>query len=215
MSGHLSSWAARATPVAVVLATAMAALSACGTATSSSTGTRTAAATASTTAAGSTSSSAAATTTVTQTATRSGSPTCRAAALKLSFLGMQGATGHGELGFAVQNTSGTSCDTIGYPGVQFLSQGRAPLPTITHRATSDFFGHSPLATVHLAPGETASFRLAVTHGIGSSAGCTSADGLQVYPPNDTTNLRVMIPGGAAECGVAIVSPMQTGTSAYR
>jgi hypothetical protein len=128
---------------------------------------------------------------------------------------MQGATGHGELGFAVHNTSGTNCDTLGYPGVQFLSQGGALLPTVTDRATSDFFGHTPVATVHLAPGETASFRLAVTHGNGSSAGCTSAYGLQVFPPNDTATLRVMIPGGATECGTATVSPMQTGTSAYR
>jgi hypothetical protein len=211
----ISSRTARAALVAVVLATASVMLSACGSATSSSTGTQTAGATASTPALGSTSSSAAPTTTVTHTATGSGPPTCRAAALKLRFLGMQGATGHGELGFAVQNTSGTSCDTFGYPGVQFLSQRGVLLPTVTHRATSDFFGHSPLATVHLAPGETASFRLAVTHGIGSSAGCTSAYGLQVYTPIDTANLLVMIPGGATECGVATVSPMQTGTSAYR
>ncbi len=211
----ISSRPARGALVAVVLATASAVLSGCGSATSSSTGTRTAAATASARASSSTTSSAPATTTVTQTVPHSGPPTCRAAALKLSFLGMQGATGHGELGFAVHNSSGTSCDTFGYPGVQFLSQGGALLPTVTHRATSDFFGHSSLATVHLAPGETASFRLAVTHGIGSSAGCTSAYGLQVYPPRDTATLRVMIPGGATECGTATVSPMQPGTSAYR
>ncbi len=190
-------------------------LSACGSTTSSSTSSKPAAATTSTPGSTSTSSSARATTTVTETSTRRGPPICRAAALKLSFLGMQGATGHGELGFAVHNTSGTSCETFGYPGVQFLSLRGGLLPTVTHRATSDFFGHSPLVAVHLAPGDTASFRLAVTHGISSRAGCTTAYGLQVYPPNDTATLRVMIPGGATECGTATVSPMQTGTSAYR
>jgi Protein of unknown function (DUF4232) len=210
---EISSRPARVALATLALASTLSVLSACGSATSSSTGTKTAAATASTSASGSTSSSAPATTTVTETATAV--PSCRAAGLKLSFLGMQGATGHGELGFAVHNTSGTSCATFGYPGAQFLSQGGALLPTVTHRTTSDFFGHSPVATVHLAPGETASFRLAVTHGIGSSAGCTSAYGLQVYPPNDTATLRVMIPGGATECGSATVSPMQAGTSAYR
>ena len=80
------------------------------------------------------------------------SPSCRAAALKLSFLGMQGATGHGELGFAVHNTSGTSCTTFGYPGARFLSPAGALLPTVTHRAPSDFFGRSPVAIIHLAPG---------------------------------------------------------------
>jgi hypothetical protein len=127
---------------------------------------------------------------------------------------MQGATGHGELGFAVHNTTATSCNTVGYPGVQFTSRSGALLPTVTHRTTSDFFGPSPLATVVLTPGATASFRLGVTHGISSSAGCTTAYGLQVYPPNDTATLRVAIPGGATECGTATVSPMRTGTSAY-
>jgi hypothetical protein len=210
---EISSRPARVALTVLALASTLSVLSACGSATSSSTRPQPAGATTSTVASTSTSSSAPATTTVTQTATAV--PSCRAATLKLSFLGMQGATGHGELGFAVHNTSATGCDTYGYPGVQFLSQGEALLPTVTHRATSDFFGHSPVTTVHLAPGETASFRLAVTHGIASSAGCTSAYGLQIYPPNDTATLRVMIPGAATECGSATVSPMQPGTGAYR
>ncbi|MGB9184874.1 MAG: DUF4232 domain-containing protein [Solirubrobacteraceae bacterium] len=210
-----SSCPARVALAVLGLAATLSLLSGCGSATSSSAGTQTAAASVPDRASSSTSSSTPATTTVSQSAPHSGPPTCRAAALKPSFLGMQGATGHGELGFAVRNSSGTSCDTFGYPGVQFLSQSGALLPTVTHRATSDLFGHSPLATVHLAPGDTASFRLAVTHGIGSSAGCTSAYGLQVYSPKDTATLRVMIPGGATECGTATVSPLQPGTSAYR
>lgn len=190
--------------------------SACGSATSSSTHPPPGATTTRAPFSGTTSSSTTTvTTTVTDQATPHGPPACRAAALKLSFLGLQGATGHGELGFAVHNTSGSSCATFGYPGVQFLGHAGGLLPTATHRATADFFGSSPLAPVHLAPGETASFRLAVTHGISSSVGCTDAYGLRIYPPNDTATLRVVIPGGATECGVATVSPMQTGTSAYR
>lgn len=194
-----------------VLAGAALALSACGSATSSSTGTRPAAAT---TRGSGGSQTAPATTTVTRTATASRPPVCRADGLKLTFLGMQGATGHGELGFAVHNTSTSTCNTVGYPGVQFSSQSGALLPTVTHRTTNDFFGHSPLATIMLAPGATASFRLGVTHGIGSSAGCTTAYGVRVYPPNDTATLSVSMPGGATECGTATVSPMRTGTSAY-
>ena len=141
-------------------------------------------------------------------------PPCNAAGLVISFLGQQGATGHGELGFAVKNTTSATCNTIGYPGVQFLDKSGAPLPTKPTHTTLDFFGHSPYAAVTLAPGQTASFRLGVTHGIGSETGCTTAYALQVIPPNDTATLHVDIPGGAVECGTATVSPMRPGTSAY-
>ena len=63
--------------------------------------------------------------------------------------------------------------------------------------------------------QTVSFRLGVTHGVGSGAGCTTAHALQVIPPNDTKTLKVDIPDGAAECTTATVSPLQPGTSAYR
>jgi hypothetical protein len=134
--------------------------------------------------------------------------------LSVSFLGQQGATGHGELGFALRNTSGSSCRTFGYPGVLFLSQGGAPLPTATTRTTHDFFGSAPLQPIVVNPGQSVSFRLGVTHGIASSAGCTTVYALQVIPPDDTANLRVSIPGGAYECGTATVSPVRPGQSAY-
>jgi hypothetical protein len=138
---------------------------------------------------------------------------CRAAGLALAFLGGQGATGHGELGFALRN-SGSACSTVGYPGVQFLDQRGGPLPTTPDHATDDFFGSLPLRQLAVAPGQSVSFRLGVSHGDGSSAGCTTAYGLQVIAPNDTATLRVQIPGGASECGVTTVSPVQPGDSAY-
>jgi hypothetical protein len=146
--------------------------------------------------------------------TAAGAPPCRASGLALSFLGQQGATGHGELGFALRNTGTAGCGTVGYPGVQFLDRAGAALPTTPAHTTTDFFGHAPEQSLTLAPGQTASFRLGVTHGAGSSAGCTTAYGLQVIPPNDTANLRVQIPGGAFECISASVSPMRPGDSAY-
>lgn len=175
-------------------------------ATSSATATTTSAAT-------STPMSASTTSTTTSAAAGSGTE-CRASGLALSYLGGQGATGHGLLGFEVRNTQGTSCNTFGYPGVQFLDKSGAPLPTSATRTTDDFFGHSPLGQVVVDPGQTASFRLGVTHGAASEAGCTTAYGLQVIPPNDTATLTVSIPGGVLECGTATVSPMQPGTSAY-
>lgn len=147
--------------------------------------------------------------------TGSASPRCVAVDLALSFLGQQGATGHGELGFALRNTSAHSCHTFGYPGVLFLSRSGAPLRTASTRTTHDFFGSASEASLVLAPGAAASFRMGVTHGIGSSAGCTTAGALQAIAPDDTATLHVVIPGGAYECGTATVSPLEFGNGAYR
>jgi hypothetical protein len=156
-----------------------------------------------------------ATTGTTQTSTTpSGPPPCRAANLLLSFLGGQGATGHGELGFALRNTSAATCSTYGYPGVLFLDRAGHSLPTTPTHTRNDFFGSLPKAALTVAPGATVSFRLGVTHGISSTVGCTTAYGLQVIPPNDTATLRTTISNGAYECQTATVSPLQRGTSAY-
>jgi hypothetical protein len=138
-----------------------------------------------------------------------------ASTLSLSVLGQQGAAGHGELGFALRNTSAHSCHTFGYPGILFLSRSGASLPTVSSRTTHDFFGSAPESALVLSPGSIASFRVGVTHGISSSAGCATAAALQAIPPDDTATLRVTIPGGAYECGSATVSPLQAGSGAYR
>jgi len=152
------------------------------------------------------------------TSTPSGPGPCRASELAISFLGQQGATGKGELGFALRNTSSQQCHTIGFPGVLFLNASGGALPTIPTRTTNDFAGPVPIHSLTVAPGDTVSFRLFVTHftSNGSSSGCTTAAGLQVIPPNDTATLRITIPQrGAFECRTVTVSPMQPGTSAYR
>jgi hypothetical protein len=143
-----------------------------------------------------------------------GADACRGAGLSLTVLGQQGAAGHGELGLALRNTTATGCSTGGYPGVQFLDRAGAALPTTPTHTTSDVFGHLPLAALTVAAGQSVSFRLGVSHGAGSSAGCTTAYGLQVIAPDDTATLRVPIPGGAAECGTTTVSPLRPGDSAY-
>lgn len=167
--------------------------------------------TASTTA-GTSSTTSATTTTATSTAT--GPPRCVAADLALSFLGQQGATGHGVLGFSLRNSSSQSCHTFGYPGILFLDKSGGGLPTDSMRTTHDFFGTAPEVSLVLAPGQSASFRIGVTHGMTSTAGCTTTYGLQVIPPDDTATLRVQIPGGSYECRTATLSPLRPGSSAY-
>ena len=155
------------------------------------------------------------TTTASQTSAAGGPSACRAAGMSLSFLGGQGATGHGLLGFALHNTGSSSCNTIGYPGIQFLDRNGGDLPTTPIHTTHDFFGSAPLRPLVVAPGQTVSFRIGVTHGNGTNAGCTTAYALQVIPPNDTHTLQVSLPDGAYECTTATVSPLQQGTTAYR
>ena len=148
------------------------------------------------------------------TSTSAGAEPCRAAGLALSFLGQQGATGHGELGFVLRNTGSSPCRTIGYPGIQFLDKDGNPLPTKSTRTTHDFFGQTQATPLVIQAGGSASFRVGVTHGINSSQGCMTADGLQVIPPNDTATMHVSMPGGALECGTATVSPLEAGNDAY-
>jgi hypothetical protein len=198
----------------IVLVCALA-LTACGSSSSSSStagGTASQIATAASTPTSTAAGTPAATTTT--TAVASGGGICRAADLSLSFLGQQGATGHGELGFKLHNTSARRCTTFGYPGILFLGKAGQSLPTVPMHTTHDFFGMAPLADVAVAPGASVSFRLGVTHGASSTVGCTTAYGLQVIPPNDTATLRVNIPDGAYECRTATVSPVRPGVSAY-
>jgi hypothetical protein len=203
-------------PLTVALLSALA-LAACGSsaATSSSpaAASATSPATSSTTSTTGSASSSSSSTTQASTSAAAGSAPCRASGLALSFLGGQGATGHGELGFALRNTGSASCRTYGYPGIQFLDKAGGKLPTAPTHTTQDFFGPAPLHALVLHPGQSASFRLGVTHGSGSSAGCTTAYALQVIPPDDTATLSTSITNGAYECGTATVTPLQPGTTA--
>jgi Domain of unknown function (DUF4232) len=144
-------------------------------------------------------------------------PLCRAGNLALTFLGQQGALGHGVVGFALRNTGSSSCHTVGSPGILWLSKSGTPLPTTPMRTTRDFFGPAPLASLTVVPGGTVSFRLGVTHMStgGGTAGCTTAAALQVIPPNDTSTLRVTIPNGAFECKATTVTPLRPGRSAFQ
>ncbi len=122
-----------------------------------------------------TTTSAATSTTTTGTAA-GGTQPCIAHDLALSFIGQQGAAGHGELAFALKNISSASCHTFGYPGIQFLDRQGGDLTTIPHHTTTDYFGHAPEVELTIAPGSSASFRLGVTHGAVPGSVCTPPTG---------------------------------------
>ncbi|HWF34811.1 MAG TPA: DUF4232 domain-containing protein [Solirubrobacteraceae bacterium] len=155
-------------------------------------------------------------TSTTQTSTNAGAPPpCVTSDFALRYLGQAGATGHGELGFALRNVTPYQCRTFGYPGVLFLDKAGNALPTKPTHTTVDFFGKTSETELVVLPGASVSFRLGVNHGAGSTAGCTTAYGLQVIAPDDTHTTHTSIPQGAFECGGQVtVSPLQASTLAF-
>jgi len=149
------------------------------------------------------------------TTSAAGAPPCVTADFALRFLGKEGATGHGEVGFALRNISGHQCHTYGYPGILFLGKAGNALPTSPTHTTIDFFGMTTETELVVLPGASVSFRLGVNHGAASPSGCTTAYGLQVIAPDDTVTTRTTIPQGAYECGgQATVSPLQPAETAF-
>jgi hypothetical protein len=137
---------------------------------------------------------------------------CTAPVLALSVLSSQGAAGHGVLALALRNTGPASCHTYGFPGVAFLGPGGRLLADIPRRVTTDFVGPVPVRALALAPGQSASFRVVVSHGSAAPGSCTTATGIQVIAPDDTRTLRVGL-AGVTECGAVTVSPLQAGLGA--
>jgi hypothetical protein len=155
------------------------------------------------------------TTGTTTSTTGSGSGECVAADLKPSFLGTNGAAGTIAVGFALRNSSSSSCTTYGWPGVQLLSSTDSALPTDATRTSSDMLGSTPATDITLKPGQQVSFRLiASDFASGSTASCPNASDLQIIAPNDTASLTVAISGGIPACGRATLSPLMAGTSAW-
>jgi hypothetical protein len=156
------------------------------------------------------------TTTTTGTSTASAAPPpCVTADFALRFLGQEGATGHGEVGFALRNITPYQCHTFGYPGILFLGKAGQALPTTPTHTTVDFFGKTTETELIVLPGASVSFRLGVSHGAGSTNGCTTAYGLQVIAPDDTHTTHTTIPEGAFECGgAATVTPLQAAETAF-
>jgi hypothetical protein len=183
---------------------------------SSPAGTATTSTTTPTTAA-TTSASTTSTSTTPSTSTSGGAAVgvaCRASNLSLSFVGEDDAAGHGLLKFALKNVGSVPCHTYGFPGVQFLNAHGGGLTTVPHHVTSDYFGSAPETEIMLNPGQTASFRIGVTHGAIPGSVCTTAYGLQAIAPDDTAPLHTSIAPGAYECQGADVSPVEPGSRAY-
>ena len=151
--------------------------------------------------------------TATTTPAAAGAGACTATDLAPSFGGSNGATGNIVLYVSLKNTGSSRCHTYGYPGVEFLDQTGAALPTAAKRTTHDILGEMTPVLISLAPGEIASFRLVVPQQPPSAIPCHTAFGLQVIAPDDTARMSVKIPDGISECQQATVSPLKAGSAA--
>jgi hypothetical protein len=140
---------------------------------------------------------------------------CTSSDLTAVYLGQDGATGNVVLSFALRNRGTATCHTYGWPGVEFLGTGGQGLQTQSKRVTKDILGSTPASVITLAPGRQASFRVVAPdqNASGGSAGCETADALQIIAPDDAARMSVRIPGGAYECASATVSPLQPGDAA--
>jgi hypothetical protein len=152
------------------------------------------------------------TTTRTTTAVPTASSVCAAAGLTPIVLGSNGAAGTVVYGFALRNTSSSTCRTYGWPGTQFLSSTGATVANPSIRTTHDAAGTVKPTAIKLSPGAEASFRVVVTDAVNGGAGCAPASFLQIYAPDDTVAMRVHV--SATACPNSTVTPLEPGTKAF-
>jgi hypothetical protein len=83
---------------------------------------------------------------------------CAASALRLSYIGTEGATGHLEVTLALHNVSGAPCTLRGYPGARLLDRHGTALP-LTIKRGGGFFPDTQrdVRPVVLKPGGRARF----------------------------------------------------------
>ena len=150
--------------------------------------------------------SAPATSIASTTSTTAGVQGCSTSSLSLAAGDAQGAAGSTYEDYLLVNRGASPCTLTGFPGVSFLNAAGTTLGVATRSTTM-------YATITLGVGQTASF-MVHTSNLGSDAGCAAATQttttLLVYPPNETTTLRV--PTTQAACQPQ-VGPVQLGTQA--
>ncbi len=128
-------------------------------------------------------------TTSSSTSTTASTPACAPSGLAVSLnTNGNGAAGSIYYSLKFTNTSGQSCTISGYPGVSATNAAGAQLGSAAGRNTT-----TAAKTGTLAAGQTATATLQVTEaGNYSASTCqpTTATGLRVYAPNQTSSTKV-------------------------
>jgi hypothetical protein len=212
----------------ITLVATAAALAGCTPSTSSSGSTTTSVAGGATTAAAS--ASATTTTTSASAATSAGTTAsapvaaastgvgkCLASQLTVTLgAGSGSGAGHAYPDLVLTNKGTTTCTVKGYPGVSFVGNGNGT--QLGAAATRQAAG-VPITTLTLAPGAAAHAQLSITMaGNYDAATCNpkTADGLRVYPPDETHSVFVATTSYTAcqnaSIALLIVRPLQAGAA---
>jgi hypothetical protein len=135
-------------------------------------------------------------------------PGCTGANYTLSLLGTEGAAGTNEVTFGLRNTSSATCVLFGYPGIELLGAGGAGIATNDVRGGVESFTDFPAADVSVATGATAYFNIGYSDVVsGGESSCPTTTGIQVIPPNTTTELKVAGQFTVCNGGTVDVSPV--------
>lgn len=132
---------------------------------------------------------------------------CATSQLSAEIANEQGAAGSLLVDIVLTNTSGEECTLTGFPGVSAVTgNDGTQLGPAALRETS-----TEAATVTLAPGAQARAGLKITNvGLLDAAACQpqDADGLRIYPPENTDSLYVAVPGLQACAGEVDILSVQ-------
>lgn len=164
-----------------------------------------------------TATAAGATTSAPAAATAAGTGRCLAGQLTATLgAGAGGSAGHQNPYLVLTNKGSTTCTLKGYPGVSFVGNGTG---TQLGAAAARDAGGIAVATVTLAPGASAHSQLSIANaGNYDAATCSPkvADGLRVYPPDETSSLFVAATSFTACQKTAVViiqvRPLQAGAA---
>ena len=130
--------------------------------------------------------------------------------------GAGGGAGHMYPVLVLTNKGSTACTVKGYPGVSFVGNGNGT--QLGAAATREAAG-IPITTLTLAPGQAAHSQLSITvAGNYDPTTCKpkAADGLRVYPPDETHSLFVASTSYTAcqnaSVVLILVRPLQAGAA---
>ena len=151
------------------------------------------------------------------TATATGVGECVASKLTVTLgPGTGGGAGHQYPVLVLTNKGATACTLSGYPGVSFVGNGNG---TQLGAAAAREAAGIPVTTLTVAPGASAHAQLNITNaGNYDAATCSpkAADGLRVYPPNETHSLFVATTSYTAcqKTSVVVIQvrPLQAGAA---
>ena len=132
---------------------------------------------------------------------------CATSQLSTEITNEQGAAGSRLVDIVLTNTSDEECTLTGFPGVSAVtSNDGTQLGPAALRETG-----TEAATVTLAPGAQARTGLKITNvGLLDAAACQpqDADGLRIYPPENTDSPYVAVPGLQACAGEVDILSVQ-------